>query len=296
MAYPLRSMLFVPGNRQRFLDKLDTVRPDAVILDLEDSVPPAEKQAARETVGELLRSDRFSHQQLYVRVNACSTGLTAVDIQAVVARRLVGVLLPKVETANELREMNMLLSEAESRHELPIGRTRVIPIIETTRGVLHAEALASVGRRVEAVAFGYEDFTLDLGVPRTNGGTETLYPRAHLAIAARAAGVLAIDGPTSDFGDAQALRDEATTSRSLGFTGKQCIHPSQIGTLNQVFTPTDAEVAHARGVIAAYERVAAQGHGSTSLEGRMLDAPVVARARRLIELYAHIVGEAGPTS
>jgi citrate lyase subunit beta/citryl-CoA lyase len=289
-------MLFVPGNRQRFFGKLDTVTPDAVILDLEDSVPLAEKQTAREMVGELLRGERFKHQQLYVRVNAYATGLTAADIQALVAPRLVGILLPKVETANELREMNMLLSEAEARRGLPMGHTRLIPIIETTRGVLHAEGLASVGRRIVAVAFGYEDFCLDLGVSRTNGGLETVYPRAHLAIAARAAGVLAIDGPTSDFGDAQLLADEARTSRNLGFTGKQCIHPSQIEAINQVFTPTAEEVAHARSVIAAYERVAAEGHGSTSLDGCMLDAPVVARARRLIQLYAHVVGEAGPPS
>lgn len=288
---PLRSLLFVPGNRERYLAKLAQVRPDAVILDLEDSVPEQEKETARATVADLVRTERFAQHQLLVRVNPFWSGLTPADLRAVVSRSIVGVFLPKVETANELREANMLLSEAEAKAGLEMGHVRLLPILETTRGILNAQELAGCGRRVLGVAFGYEDFTLDLGIPRTREGRETLYPRAHLAMAARAAGVLAIDGPTSDYRDQALLEAEARTSRGLGFTGKQCVHPGQIETLNRVFTPSAEDVSHAREIVAAYERVAARGHGSTSLGGSMLDAPVVQRARRVIELYERIAGE-----
>lgn len=285
---PLRSLLFVPANRERFLAKLSELRPDGVILDLEDSVPPGEKEAARARVAELLRGGRFPEHQLFVRVNAFATGLTRADFAAVVSPRLAGIFLPKVEDPSELREANRLLAAAEERAGLPIGSTRLIPIIETVRGVLRLRELADGGPRVLALNFGYDDFTLDLGVPRTADGLETLYPRAMLAIAARAAGVLAIDGPLADFGDPARLEAECRVSRQLGFNGKQCIHPSQIETINRVFTPSPEEVARAREIVAAAEEAARQGYGSTRLGTSMIDAPVVARARRLLELDAAI--------
>lgn len=281
---PLRSLLFVPANRERFLAKLSALRPDGVILDLEDSVPPAEKAAARDAAREILRGERFPEHQLFVRVNAFPTGLTPADIAAVVSPRLAGIFLPKIEDPAQLREANRLLAAAEQRAGLPIGSIRVIPIIETVRGVLGLPTLADGGPRVLALNFGYDDFTLDLGVPRTVEGIETLYPRAMLAIAARAVGVSAIDGPLADFGDPARLEAECRASRQLGFTGKQCIHPSQIETVNRVFTPSPEEVTRAREIVAAAEEAARQGYGSTRLGTSMIDAPVVARARQLLEL------------
>ena len=290
---PLRSLLFVPGNRERFLAKLGALRPDAAILDLEDSIPAAEKEAARESVRAVLRSGRLPDLPLFVRVNDFRTGLTADDIAAVVTPRLAGVFLPKVEHPDELREANRLLALAEAREGLEIGCTRLIPIVETVRGIQRAAELAECRHRLLGLNFGYDDFALDLGVQRTRDGLETMYPRARLALAARSAGLLAIDGPYADFGDPSAgsgqalagLEAECRVSRQLGFSGKQCIHPSQIEPINRAFSPSAEEVERARAIIAAYDQAASRGHGSTGLGRSMVDAPVVERARRLLALW-----------
>jgi citrate lyase subunit beta/citryl-CoA lyase len=285
---PLRSFLFVPGNRERFLEKLETLRPDAVILDLEDSVPPAEKEAARQMVRAVLLSNRFAEHQLFVRVNGFGTGLTAADLAAVACSRLQGVFLPKVDSVEALRQANRLLALAESRAGLEIGTTRVIPIVETVRGIAQVTDLASCGPRISGLNFGYDDFALDLGVVRSPDGIETFYPRARVALAARAADLLAIDGSRADFGDLDALVEECRVSRQLGFTGKQCIHPSQIEPVNRAFSPAPEEVARAREVVAAYEAAERQGQGSGRLGDLMVDRPVVERARRLIALDQQI--------
>lgn len=279
---PLRSWLFVPGNRERFLDRLDSLRPDAVILDLEDSIPPGEKIRTRAAVRAVLRSERLAGQRLFVRVNDFRTGLAADDLEAVVSNRLAGIFLPKIEQVDELREANRLLALAEAAAGLAIGSSRIIPIVETVRGIVRVAELAGAGKRILGLNFGYDDFTLDLEVARSRDGLETLYPRSRIAISARAAGVEAIDGPLADFGDLEALEAECRVSRQLGFTGKQCIHPSQIEPVNRAFSPTEQELAQARAVIAAYEEAVQHGHGSARLGESMIDTPVVERARRLL--------------
>src|SRR5918912_314286 len=287
---PLRSFLFVPGNRERFLAKLETLRPDAVILDLEDSVPAAEKTAARETVGAVLASGRFGARPLFVRVNDFRSGLTTADIAAVVSPALAGIFLPKVEQADELREANRLLAAAEARASLEVGASRLIPIIETVGGVVRVAELIESGRvpRIMALNFGYDDFALDLGVTRSADGLESRYTRDRIAIAARAAGIIAIDGPHNDFGDPAGLEAESRVSRQLGFSGKQCIHPAQIPIVNRVFSPSAEEIARAQSIVAAYDEAARQGHGSTRSGHQMIDCPVVQQARRLLELASEI--------
>jgi citrate lyase subunit beta/citryl-CoA lyase len=283
---PLRSLLFVPGNRERFLAKLDELRPDAVILDLEDSIPLGEKETAREKVRELLASRRLKDQQLFVRINAFQTPHIIADLGAVVSPRLVAIFLPKVGSADEIREANLHLARAESRAGVEVGSTRLIPIVETVRGIVQVAEIAESSPRIMALNFGYDDFALDLGVPRSPEGIETIYPRARIAITAHAAGVLALDGPRADFSDLEALAEECRVSRHLGFSGKQCIHPTQIEVVNRAFTPSAEEIAQARQTVEEYEAAAAQGIGTIRLGGRqeMVDTPVVERARRLIAL------------
>jgi len=288
---PLRSLLFVPANRERFLDKLAELGPDAVILDLEDSIPSDQKEAARQAVRALLLTERFSKHQLFIRVNGFASGLTTDDLAAVVNSRLAGVFLPKVEHPDQLREANRLLASAELQAGLEIGSTTLIPTVETVRGILQAAEIASSSRRALALCFGYDDFTLDLGVSRTREGQETLYPRAQLGLAAHAAGLLAIDGPFADLGDPAGHEAECRVSRQLGFSGKQCIHPSQIEAINRAFSPSAEEVARARAIVVVYDQAAATGHGSARLGESMIDAPVVAQARRLLALDAAIRGE-----
>ncbi len=279
----LRSLLFIPGHRARFYEKLPEFGPDGVILDLEDAVPPAEKPLARQTVRERLGGPLLAGYRVFVRVNATGTPYFRDDVRGTVAPGLDGMFLPKVETADQLREANMVLAQAELRAGLPLGSVKLVLILETVRGVLDARELALASPRVMALAFGAEDFTLDLGVRRTGDGLESRYPRAYVALAAHAAGVLAIDTPWAAIGDRDGLVRETAEAVQLGYRAKQAIHPSQIEVIHAAFTPSDAEVERARRIIEAYDEATARGTGAINLDGELIDVPMVARARQVLE-------------
>ena len=283
MPATVRSLLFVPGHRARFYEKLAEFRPDAVIVDLEDAVPPAEKPLARSTVRERLGGPLLAGLQAFVRVNAVDTPYFRDDVRGVVTAGLDGIFLPKVGDAEQIHEANMLLAQAEQRLGLPMGSIRIVPIVESVKGVLNAHELAVASPRVLALAFGAEDFSLDLGVERSRDGVETRYPRAQVALAAHGAGRLAIDTPWTAIDDQEGLRRETVEGRQLGYVAKQAIHPSQIPIIHQVFTPTADEVAWATRVIAAYDQAVARGTGAINLDGKLIDVPMVARARRVLE-------------
>ncbi len=278
----LRSLLFVPGHRARFYEKLGEFRPDAVILDIEDAVPPAEKPVARRMIRERLGGPLLDGLAVFARVNAVGTPFFRDDVRGVVAEGLDGIFLPKVETADQLREANMILAQSELRVGLKLGSIRLVPILETVRGVLRAQELAGAAPRVLGVTFGAEDFTLDLGVERSSDGFESRFPRAWVALAARAAGVLALDTPWTDIGDRDGLVRESREGRQLGYTGKPAIHPSQIPTINEVFAASAAELEHAQRVVQAYEAAVARGTGAINLDGKLIDVPMVERARRVL--------------
>ena len=279
----LRSLLFVPGQRARFYEKLVEFRPDAVIIDLEDAVAPAEKPLARTMVRERLGGPLLAGFQVFVRVNSVDSPFFRDDVRGVVAPGLDGVFLPKAANAGAIQEVNMLLAQAELREGLPLGGIRIVPIVETVSGALNARELAVASPRVMALAFGAEDFTLDLGVERSRDGIETRYPRAQVALAAHGAGRLAIDTPWTAIDDAEGLRRETIEGRQFGYTAKQAIHPSQIGPIHEVFTPTPQEVAWARRVVDAYDAALADGTGAINLDGKLIDVPMVARAQRVLE-------------
>jgi citrate lyase subunit beta / citryl-CoA lyase len=279
----LRSLLFVPGHRARFYEKLAEFRPDAVIVDLEDAVPPAEKPLARTMVRERLAGPLLRDLQVFVRVNGVDTPYFTDDVRGVVAPGLDGIFLPKTESAEQLHVANMLLAQNELRLGLPFGLVKIVPIIETVRGALSAAEIVTASPRVLALAFGAEDFTLDLGVERTTHGIETRYPRAQVALVAHGAGRIAIDTPWTAIDDPDGLLRETTEGRQLGYTAKQAIHPSQIAPIHAVFTPTSDEVSWARRVVEAYEAAIAGGTGAINLDGRLIDVPMVARARRVLE-------------
>jgi citrate lyase subunit beta/citryl-CoA lyase len=279
----LRSLLFVPGHRARFYEKLADFRPDAVIVDLEDAVPPAEKPLARATVRERLGGPLLRDLRVFVRVNAVGSSYFGDDVRGVVAPGLDGIFVPKAESAEQLHIANMLLAQNELRLGMPLGAIRIVPIVETVKGVLSAAELVAASPRVMALAFGAEDFTLDLGVERSRDGVETRYPRAHVALVAHAAGRFAIDTPWTAIDDPDGLLAETTEGRQFGYTAKQAIHPSQIETIHRVFTPTPEEVSWARRVVDAYDAAVAAGTGAINLDGKLIDVPMVARARRVLE-------------
>ena len=223
-----------------------------------------------------------------VRVNALDTGRTAEELQAVVSPQLYGVSLGKVDSPWHVKECHRLLSVEETRRGMPEGSIRIIPWIESAAGILSASAIAGASRRVVALAFGAEDFTNDMGIQRTEAGDEVAFPRALVPIAARAAGIVALDTPFVRFRDAEGLRKEAESAASLGYKGKFSIHPAQLETINGVFTPREEDLAYARRVVAAWEESTAQGRGALALDGEMVDVPVVKRAYNLLALAEQI--------
>jgi citrate lyase subunit beta / citryl-CoA lyase len=280
----LRTMLFVPGNRSRMIEKAAVLDPDALIFDLEDAVPPAEKPTARRMVREAMERGAFDRFRVYVRVNAVSTGLLADDLQSVVCSHLDGIVLPKVESREDVEEADRLLAQGEARQGLETGRTRILPIIETVRGVLGLPGVAGCHPRLVGLCYGAEDFATDLGVERSRDGTEGFYPRVQVALYARLTGVAALDSVFSDVKDEEGLEKDALLAKQLGFRGKLLIHPSQIPVVTRIFTPSDQEIERARRNVAAYDEAEARGEASVTVDGKMVDIPIAERARSLLAM------------
>ncbi len=289
---PLRSLLFAPGNHARRVEKALSLDADAVILDLEDAVAIAEKAATRAVVSAAFERPR--RELLYVRVNAVDTEFCYGDLVAVVQRGLDGIILPKVESAAGLATIDWLLGQLERERELPIGGIDLIPIIETARGVRQIEAILGAGTRVRRVAFGAGDFTLDVAMAWSRSETELAHARAMIVTASRAAGAEApLDTVWVDLTDPEGLEASAHTALAYGFQGKMCIHPEQIAVVNRVFTPSDAEVAFAERVTAAFAQAEAEGSAAIQLDGKFIDYPIVYRAQRVLRKVAAIRAREG---
>ena len=279
---PLRTLLFVPGNRQNMIEKARHLPADVIVLDLEDSVPSSEKASARALVMDALAGLALKGQRVCVRINSIASGLAAEDLETVIIKGIDGISQPKPSSASDIGEAAALIERLERERGIEEGHVKLLPWVETAKGLIHAFEIASASPRVVGISFGAEDFTLDTGIERTEEGTELLYPRTMVVIAAKAADVIAIDTPYNDFRDEAGLIKEARLARRLGFEGKFLIHPSQIEPVNRIFHPSPEEVDYARRVVAAFEAAEAQGFASTSLEGKMIDTPIANRARKLL--------------
>lgn len=279
-----RSWMFVPGHRQRMIDKALGLDADALMLDIEDGVAPAEKDQARRLIGEALARERQPREPLrFVRINAIGHRRMEDDLAAVLRPGLDGLVLPKVESAAEVAAVESRVAA----HEAACGaRLRLLVAIESPRGLLAAPAIASCSDRVAGLMFGAEDFGRELGLPASRQGEaqELLYARSALVVAAASAHVQAVDGVWVDLRDPQGLERFALQSRRLGFTGMSSIHPSQLAPINAAFRPGAEEIDYARKVIAAYEEAAARGDGSVAFGGQLIDRPIIERARRTLDL------------
>jgi citrate lyase subunit beta/citryl-CoA lyase len=279
---PLRSFLFAPGNHARRVEKALSLDADAVILDLEDAVATAEKRATREAVIAALTRPRRA--LLYVRVNAVDTEFCYGDLAAIVRPGLDGVILPKVESAAGLATADWLLAQLEREQGLAPRAIDLVPIIETARGLNQIDAILAAGTRVKRVAFGAGDFTLDVNMAWSRGEAELAYARAKIVTASRAAGIEApLDTVWVDLADEEGLEASARTALGFGFQGKMCIHPNQIAVVNRVFTPSEAEIAFAVRVVAAFARAEAEGSAAIQLDGKFIDYPILYRAQRVLE-------------
>ena len=285
---PRRSLHFVPGGQQRMLDKALTLAADALILDLEDAVPPDLKAATRPIVREWLGRD-FGGRERWVRMNPVATGLGRDDLAETIAGRPTGYVVPKPRHAADVREIAQTLDALEDRHGIPHGSTRLVLIAtETPEGLLNIRDVARATPRTVAISWGIEDLGAAMGLPRVrNARGDYLdiprYARTMCAIAASAAGVDAIDTVYTDIADLDGLRRECEDGVAMGFSGKISIHPSQIDVINDVFTPSKESVAEARELVAAFAEHAARGAYAFRFKGRMVDAPHLALAKKLIQ-------------
>ncbi len=285
-----RSMLFIPGNTPNLLMNADILGSDAIILDLEDAVSPAEKDAARILVRNALKTLGYRGVEVIIRINPTETEFWKRDLEAVLPLRPSMIMPTKVSGPEVVREVSDYMSTLEQREGIPVGTVKLIPLIETALGVENAYAIASADPRVAAIFLGGEDLTADLQCKRTKEGREIFYARSRMVNAARAASVEVYDTPFTDVNDPEGLRADAQLAKSLGFTGKASISPRHVDAINEVFTPTQAEIDYAHEVMDTIAEAKRQGKGVVSLRGKMIDAPIVARARQVLEIERALLG------
>ncbi len=279
-----RSMLFLPGNNPNMLINGNCLGSDAIIFDLEDAVSPAEKDAARILVRNTMKYMDLSGCELIVRVNSVDTEFFKADIDAILPQKPDLILLPKTSSREDVLFADAYMSEVEAKLGLENGTVGLMPLIETALGVENSFAIASATKRVKALFLGAEDLTADLQCKRTKEGREIEYARTRLVVAARAAGVDVYDTPFTDVNDDEGIVTDAELAKALGFTGKASISPRHVEVINSVFSPTLAEIDYAYEVMDAIALAKAQGKGAIALHGKMIDAPIVARAERTISM------------
>lgn len=279
----LRCLLFVPGTDRKKIEKAFTLEADAVILDLEDAVAPGEKEQARQVVGEIIKSPGLP--PTFVRVNGVETQHILADLQAVVHSGLSGIMLAKAESVEDVRKADWLLGILEEERGLARGALELAPFIESARGIEAANGVAAACPRVKRLALGGNDYTADTWTTYSTEGTELFYARAKLVNASRAAGIEPpLDTVCPFIKDADALREDARRARKMGFQGKMVIHPAQVEPVLDVFSPTAQEMEAAEKIVAAFEKAQAAGAGVIQLDGKMVEAPMVARAKQILSI------------
>ncbi|MCF7832109.1 MAG: HpcH/HpaI aldolase/citrate lyase family protein [Candidatus Marinimicrobia bacterium] len=276
-----RSRLYLPGNTPKLALNAGLHGGDAIILDLEDSVAPNRKDEARILVRNSLRAVDFYGGERMVRINQGERGLK--DLDAVIPQHANLILLPKCETTEQLLEVDKRILDLRAEHNIK-HEVWIMPIIESALGVINAFDIAGASKNVVALAIGLEDYTADIGVPRTGEGKESFFARSMLVNAAKANGIQAIDSVFSDISDMEALRENVLASKALGFDGMGCIHPRQIKVIHDAFAPTEQEIEKARKIVDAFKEAEKKGLGVVAVGSKMIDPPVVKRAVRVMEL------------
>jgi citrate lyase subunit beta/citryl-CoA lyase len=282
-----RSLLFVPVTVRKFVEGAPARGADAIILDLEDSVPPAEKARARALIQDAAEIVARGGADVVVRINR-PLRLAISDIEAAVSSRVHALALPKVESADHLCLLAEAIDEVEAERGMAVGATKLLAMVETATAFFAMPEIARAHPRVVAMTLGAEDFALSVGMlPEAEG---LFFPKQQMIIAARAAGILPLGflGTVADFGDLAAFRATIQRSRRLGFLGAACIHPSQVAILNEEYAPPAADVAHAERVVAAYEKATSEGVGAIVVDRKMIDVPVVERAQALLARHRAI--------
>jgi citrate lyase subunit beta/citryl-CoA lyase len=279
----LRSLLFIPGNRPNMLEKGFASHADVLVPDLEDSVSVDEKSNAREVTAGFLPKLAAAGRTLIPRVNSLATGWLEDDLAAIVGPHIIGVSVGKIEDPEDIATVSNILDALEKKAGLEPGSVKLVPWIETARAIVKVYDICLSSPRIIGVALGAEDLTTDMGIERQEDDSEIEYASNVLCVAAKAADVRALDTPYFQFRDAEGLRRDALDAKKCGFKGKFAIHPAQIDVINEVFSPSPAEIEYAKRVVTAFEEAERRGRGSTSLDGKVIDVPVFKRAQALLQ-------------
>lgn len=282
MTQLFRSLIFVPGNNPRFLEKAKKIQSDIVCFDLEDSVPDNEKANARKLVKGALKSRKSYDSSIFVRTNSPTSGKIPADLKEIVQKGIDGIVIPKVNNVKEMKKIEKTLSSLEKTRKLkPI---QMIPSIESAEGVVNTYSIASFGKRIQAVVFGVFDLLNDLGIEYSKESEGARYSRTKIPVDARAAGVAAIDAIWQDLQDYKGLENDCKVGKSLGYAGKSIIHPDQIPTVHKLFYPTKSELLWAEKVCEAYLTSTKKGTGATTVDGKMIDEVHFKQAKAILNL------------
>lgn len=277
-------MMFVPGNNPSMMQDAYIYGADSLMLDLEDSVTLAEKDAARRLVYHALKEVNYGTTEMVVRINPLITPYGVKDIEAVVKAGVDVIRMPKTETAEEVKEVEAEIERVEREIGVPVGKTQIMAAIESALGVINAYSIATSSKRMMGIALGAEDYCANLKTNRSKDGAELLLARETIVVAARAAGIDALDTVFSDMNDMETFKNEVAFIKKLGFDGKSIINPRQIDIVHEIFAPSQKEIDKARLILNAIKEAERKGSGVISLNGKMVDKPVVIRAQRCIDI------------
>ncbi len=281
---PRRSLLYIPGNNPGMIQNCAIYGSDGVLLDLEDSISVTEKDAARKLVKHALRTLNFGTVERVVRINGRDTPFFERDLGEIIPARPDAVRIPKIDSPDDVRAADDIITRLEEENGMERGSVRIHAMLETARAIVNASAIASSSPRILGLTIGGQDLAADLGIKITREGLEMLYARSAVVLAAKAAGLLAFDTVYTDIEDLEGLREQAAMSVALGFSGKAAIHPSQIAVIHEAFRPDEKDVRKAERIVRGAREAEERGLGVVAVDGRMVDAPVVAQAQRTLEL------------
>ena len=285
----MRSSLYVPANNEVFVKKAPKYGADIITYDVEDAVPPQEKANGRRIAAENLLGGAVNGAEVYVRVNGWHTEWTNEDLEAVVQPGLHGITLPKTRNADDVKRLDWKISELEDRRGLPSGSVKISVLLETAEGIMNAYSIVKASTRLVSAFFGAVDYCADMRIARTDLGAEQKVARTIVAIAARSAGLVALDAPFANYTNMPAFEQNTLDGRDMGFEGRMIIHPSQIAVAHRLYSPSEAEVAHARKVIKFFEEEGlAKGLAAVPMEGQMVDTPVYVSAQNVINTFDEI--------
>ena len=283
MANLFRSLIFVPGNNPRFLEKAKSLSADIVCFDLEDSVPDKEKKNARTLIKSALKKRNQYSSSVFARTNSPDSNKIEADLKEIVQKGIDGIVIPKVNSAKEIKKIEKTISSLEKKRK--IRGIRLIPSIESALGIINCYEIASASKRIDAIVFGIFDLLNDIGIEYTKGNPPgAKYSRYKVPVAATAAGVYAIDGIWQDIKDTSGLKKDCEVGKSLGYVGKSVIYPDQIKTVHKIFHPNKTEISWAKKVCNIYKKSTKKGKGAVVVDGKMIDEVHYKRAKALLEI------------